>query len=647
MNASTAAGNLILVGQPNVGKSALFHRLTGHYVMVSNYPGTTVEISRASARAPIGGFVIDTPGVVTLPPYSDEERVTARLLLRESIEALVQVGDAKSLRRTLQLSVQLAEMGLPMVLALNMMDEARALGLAVDAAALSSRLGVPVVMTVATAGEGIEQLVASLATAQPTRLDLSYPDPVEMAIAQLIPQLPPTARAPRSLALAFLSEDAETEHWLAETLAADAFAQLTAARATLASATAMPFAELIHDTRAALIAELLEAALLRTGPSSHRLGARLGRFAAHPLWGWPILLGVLYLMYLFVGIFGAGTLVGLLEEGLFGEVINPWVANAAERWLPPLLADFIAGDYGLWTMGATYAIALILPIVTTFFLAFGLLEDSGYFSRLVALSNRVFERLGLNGKAVLPMVLGLGCVTMATLTTRILESRRDRIILTFLLALAVPCSAQLGVVMGLLAGMSFTATVIWALSVVGMLGVVGWLASRLMPGESTPLMVELAPMRVPQVTNVITKTLARLEWYLKEVIPLFLLGTALMFALDKLGALPWLIEAAKPLVTGWLGLPQEAASAFLMGFLRRDFGATGLFVLSTENLLSARQMVVGMVTITLFVPCIASMFMIIKEYGLRIAVLMIALIMPLAFVVGGALNQFLTLLGWG
>ncbi|MGF1644593.1 MAG: ferrous iron transport protein B [Thiotrichales bacterium] len=644
---SAAAGNLILVGQPNVGKSALFHRLTGHYVMVSNYPGTTVEISRASARPSIGGWVIDTPGVVTLPPYSDEERVTARLLLRESIEALVQVGDAKNLRRTLQLSVQLAEIGLPMVLALNMMDEARSLGLDVDAAALSSRLGLPVVKTVATAGEGIEQLIETLANAQPTRLQLNYPVAVEEAVRQLAPLLPHSNRAPRALALAFLSQDGETEHWLAETLEAETYERLVRERAALAATQESSHADLIHATRASFVAELLEAALLISDASGNRLGARLGRFAAHPLWGWPILLGVLYLMYLFVGIFGAGTLVGLLEEGLFGEVINPWVANAAERWLPPFLADFIAGEYGLWTMGATYAIALILPIVTTFFLAFGLLEDSGYFSRLVALSNRVFERLGLNGKAVLPMVLGLGCVTMATLTTRILESRRDRLILTFLLALAVPCSAQLGVVMGLLAGMSFTATLIWAMTVVGILGVVGWIAGRFVPGEATPLMVELAPMRVPQVTNVIAKTLARLEWYLKEVIPLFLLGTALMFALDKLGVLPWLIEAAKPLVTGWLGLPQEAASAFLMGFLRRDFGATGLFVLSSEDLLTARQMVVGMVTITLFVPCIASMFMIVKEYGLRIAALMILLIMPLAFLIGGALNQLLTLMGWG
>jgi ferrous iron transport protein B len=306
----------------------------------------------------------------------------------------------------------------------------------------------------------------------------------------------------------------------------------------------------------------------------------------------------------------------------------------------------LVGDFGLWTLGMTYALALILPIVTTFFLAFGVMEDSGYLPRLAALTNRLFQSLGLNGKAVLPMVLGLGCVTMATLTTRLLESKRERILATLLLALAVPCSAQLGVVMGMLAGISLSATLIWGGVVFIVMLAIGWLAARLMPGERTKLLVELPPLRAPMFSNVVIKTVARLEWYLKEVVPLFLIGAAVMFALDRSGVLSWLIQSSQPLITGWLGLPAEASSAFIMGFIRRDFGATGFFVMESQGLLTATQVVVAMVVITLFVPCLASVMMIAKERGWRTAAGMLILIIPLAFLIGGVLNRLLQFLGW-
>jgi len=239
------------------------------------------------------------------------------------------------------------------------------------------------------------------------------------------------------------------------------------------------------------------------------------------------------------------------------------------------------------------------------------------------------------------MVLGLGCVTMATLTARILHTPRERLITIFLLALAIPCSAQLGVVFGVLGGTSFASVVIWTISVAFVLLVAGWLAGRLVKGNRVPLITELPPMRVPVMSNVLKKTGGRLKWYLLEVIPIFLLGTFIMFMLDRIGALHWIIEAGKPVVTGWLGLPAEASAAFVMGFLRRDFGATGLFMLGSQ--LTALQAVVGMVTLTLFVPCIASVMMIIKEKGIRIATLIVMIIMPIAFFIGGLLNHFLRL----
>ncbi len=649
----TMTGNVALVGHPNVGKSVIFQRLTGQRVIVSNYPGTTVEITRGAFRQHPQTVLVDTPGVVAFPPFTEDEQVTARVLFDERLKAILQVGDAKNLRRTLLLSVQLAEMGLPLVLALNMMDEAQARGVQVDYGRLAEALGALVVPTIAVQGKGMDELDMALGQASPADFRMAYSPPVEKLLDQASDVLAQVGGAaipfaPRALALLWLAGDALTESWLRETLAPDRLAELEIQRSTLQESLGEPIGALIQRERLRFIDRILSETLIDGGETRERFSSWLGRTSMHPLWGWGIFFLAIYALYWFVGVFGAGVLVGLLEENLFGGVINPWFVDLVGRLLPfPFLVDLLVGEYGLWTMGITYAVALILPIVTTFFLAFGVMEDSGYLPRLAALSNRFFQTLGLNGKAVLPMVLGLGCVTMGTLTARVLESKRERVLVTLLLALAVPCSAQLGVVMGMLAGISFGAVVIWSGVVLLVLLAVGWLAARLVPGERNMLLVELPPLRWPQFSNVIIKTLARLEWYLKEVVPLFLLGALLMFALDKTGVLAWLMEASKPLVAGWLGLPAEASAAFLMGFLRRDFGATGLFVMEAQGLLAPVQVVVAMVTVTLFIPCVASVMMIAKERDWRTALGMVAVIFPLAFLVGGVLNRTLLALGWG
>ncbi|MBK9710018.1 MAG: ferrous iron transport protein B [Kouleothrix sp.] len=639
---------IALVGHPNVGKSVLFQWLTGRYVAVSNYPGTTVELARGAAQGLPDTFVIDTPGVVTLPSRTEDEQVTARVLLDEPLRAIVQVGDAKNPRRTLLLAVLLAELGVPLVLALNMSDEAGARGVAVDYAQLAAFLDLPVIPTVATRGHGVDVVTAAIQSSRVPRFRVSYPAAIEDELEELALMLPPSPIAPRALALLWLGGDPAAAEWLRARLDDTAYRELAGRSGALGGPGGEPAAAAIQRTRLAEVDRIAAMAIRETGARGRDLAGRLTGLSTHPLWGLPVLAVVLYALYWFVGVLGAGTLVGLLERRLFGELINPWVVEWVRRLLPwRLAADFLVGEYGQWTMGMTYALALLFPIVTTFFIAFGALEDSGYLPRLAVLSNRLFRLIGLNGKAVLPMVLGLGCVTMATMTTRILESKRDRLLVILLLALAVPCSAQLGVVMGMLASISFTATLIWAGMVAAVLLAVGWLAARLIPGERAALIVELPPLRWPRPSNVLLKTLARLEWYVKEALPLFLAGTAIMFALDTIGVLPLVIRAGEPLVVGWLGLPAEASAAFLLGFLRRDFGATGLFVMQAHGLLSARQAVVAMVTLTLFIPCIASVVMIAKERGPRTAAAMTALIFPLAFLVGGLLNFALRGLGWG
>jgi ferrous iron transport protein B len=636
----------VLVGAPNVGKSVVFHRLTGAYANVSNYPGTTVEVARAPLRSEGGATLLDTPGVLAFPSRSGDERAAMRALLCEHPKALVQVADAKHLRRSLAITLTLAETGLPLVLALNMSDEAAARGVRLDLPALAQALGIDVVATVATLGEGVGRLAEAMPAARIARIRVDYPQAVEAAIATFAQRI--SARldrlpfAARGLAILFLARDPEVEHWLA---AHDpGLARELAAGRDAAETGSERFAAAIARARAeaaGALAGRVELAAPRPEPSR---AAALGRLALHRVWGPPILLAVLYAAYLVVGVFGAGTLVDLTEDRLFGGVLNPAVtafveAHAPWRWV----AELLVGPYGLWTMGMTYAVALILPIVTTFFVVFGVLEDSGYFARLSVLANRGFAAMGMNGRAVLPMVLGLGCVTMATLTTRILATRRERLIATFLMALAIPCSAQLGVVLGMLSALGLGWTVIWAAVLVIVLVLAGALAARLIPGRRIPLVTELPPLRWPVAGNVAKKTAGRLVWYLREVIPLFLLGTFLMWLMDRIGVLPWIIERGEPLVSGWLGLPKEAAAAFVMGFLRRDFGATGLFALGAA--LSPAQTLVGMITITLFVPCIASVMMLVKEQGLRAAAVIVGLVMPLALLVGGLTRLALVAVG--
>jgi len=630
-----------LVGNPNVGKSIIFGLLTGKYATVSNYPGTTVEVSYANIS--LGGrkyLVVDTPGVNNLIPMSEDEKVTRDILLRDRPSVVLQVGDSKNLKRTLLLTAQLAEMGLPLVLDLNMEDEARDIGINIDTGRLKSLIGVEVVSTIAPQRKGIKDLkTAILRKAQVPALMVKYDPLIEDYIRKVSVYVPDSNVSKRSLALMILSGDESLRGWLNAHLEADVIRELERLRDECQEKFHKPVSVIINETRlkkAGEIADMVTKKTLRTGGS---LSATLGRLCMHPLWGIPVLLLVLFGLYEFVGVFGAGTLVNLLQNKLFGEFINPTITEVVTALIPiTLLQEVLIGEFGLITMAITYAIGIILPITTTFFIAFALLEDSGYLPRLAIMAHRVFNLMGLSGRAVLPMVLGLGCGTMAVMTTRILESRKERIIATFLLALAVPCAAQLGVIMGMLGALSVRAMSIWVLSVFGILLFSGYLASKIVPGEKPEFFLEIPPIRKPTLTNIAVKTCSRVIWYLKEAVPLFMLGTFILFVLHKLALLSLIQKFAAPVVVNILGLPEKTTDAFLLGFLRRDYGAAGLFAMAEKGLLTPLQSVVSLVTITLFIPCLAHFFMLIKERGLKMALALVAIIFPIAIFFGGLLN---------
>lgn len=642
-----SARKVVLVGNPNVGKSVVFSHLTGTYVTVSNYPGTTVEILKANAVLRHHRYlIIDTPGTNNLVPMSEDERVTRDVLLSERVDAVVQIADAKNLRRTLLLAIQLAEMRVSFVLDLNMLDEAQSRGISVDMQKLSDILGVEVVGTVAVQKQGIENLVRSLEKPRKSHFAFQYDQCIEEGIQGISALLPSSQIDKRSVALMVLSRDSSLSEWLQTKLDKAKVKKIEKMVQDIQIRYGEPLSYVISKERASQAERIISQVMLEKKVAKSSLGETISGLSMHSIWGIPILLLVLYLTYKFVGQFGAGVLVDFLQNVVFGKFINPWSAQIVRYLIPiKLVQDFLVGQYGLIKVALTYGFAIVLPIVATFFIAFGILEDSGYLPRLAVMVDKFFKVMGLSGKAVLPMILGLGCDTMATITTRILETRKERILVTLLLALGVPCSAQLGVILGMIATLSPLAMFIWGGTVLGVMILVGYLASKIIPGDRSDFILELPPLRVPKLSNILVKTMARLEWYLREVIPIFILATAFLFVFDKLNLLGLIRKIASPVVVGLLNLPPKATDAFLVGFLRRDYGAAGLFALAKTGHMNPIQIVVSLVTITLFVPCVANFMIIIKERGLKVAMAIVAFIIPFAFLVGGILNFLLRFLG--
>ncbi|MHC4174879.1 MAG: ferrous iron transport protein B [Planctomycetota bacterium] len=645
----TAIQKVLLVGSPNVGKSMLFNRLTGRYVTVSNYPGTTIEVSIGHSKILGCKYeIIDTPGIYSLSTITAEEKVAADMVLNEKAAAVIHVIDSKNIERSLGLTLQLIEARLAVILVLNMADEARGLGIKINLDKLEDVLGIPVLETVATTGEGVKQLLGRIPhakTAEKPR-QLNYGSVIEKAISAIDEHLEEhTQISKRTKALQLLVDNTKFSDSSGNTTSAiDA--------GYLREVSGKCISQLEHSVNYHITVAVQDEVkkILRKivkFPDKYLKTVRegLSRFCMHPLAGIPLLFIVLYFgIYKFVGGFGAGTVVDFLESTVFETYINPYIIGFCTKILPwkPLF-DLVAGEYGVITLGMRYAIAIVLPIVGTFFIAFSILEDSGYLPRLAMLIDRVFKKIGLNGRAVIPIVLGFGCDTMATMVTRTLETKREKIIASILLALAIPCSAQLGVILGLLAGHPY-ALLAW----VGFVGAIfllsGTLMAKLFPGPKPSFYMELPPLRLPRPGNVIVKTYSRMVWYFKEILPLFILASVLIWAGQLTGVFQFLVKSLEPVVNA-IGLPDKASVAFLFGFFRRDYGAAGLYDLQGEGLMTGNQLAVAAITLTLFLPCIAQFLIFKKECGTKISVITSLCICVIAFAVGFIANSFFNIFG--
>lgn len=596
---------VVLAGNPNVGKSVVFGAFTGTYVDVSNFPGTTVELTRGR----FGDIdVVDTPGVYGVSSFNDEETVARDIILTGDV--VVNVVDAVHLERDLFLTLQLIDMGKRMVVALNMADEARRKGVGVDRDLLEDLLGVPVIETVAVDGTGLDELRVSICRARTGHADTRLERPLAEVAARV---------GSRADALMVLEGD--------EIVAARHGLEPGAARDEIY----LRRRERVNDICGHVISESTQGA---------SFSARLSQWMMHPLTGVPMLLALLYAMWVVLGQWVAGGVVGFLEHGVMQAYWVPFVERVVGTIAPhgSPVYTVLAGEFGVLTMTPTYLFGVIMPLVAAFYVLLALLEDSGYLPRIAALADRALGAVGLNGRAVIPLILGLGCVTMGTLTTRILGSKRERFIATALMAIAVPCSAQIAVIAGLMSRTGAAYSAMYVAFLFGVFALVGTVLNRLVPGQSTDLLIDLPSLRVPRLGNVLRKSWMKVWGFMKEVSLFFAAGAVIISLLQVTGALDWIIGVARPLTVGWLGLPKEAATAFVMGFVRRDFGAAGFF---TMHGLTDAQLLVGMVTITIFVPCIASAMVILKERGWAYFAGLFASSIGLAFLVGGIVARLL------
>ncbi|MBS3950037.1 MAG: ferrous iron transport protein B [Peptococcaceae bacterium] len=599
---TTGLKRMVLVGNPNAGKSVFFNALTGMYVDVSNFPGTTVEITQAK----IGGrLYIDTPGVYGISAFNDEERVTRDVAL--NAEVIINVVNAAHLERDLFLTLQCLEMGIPMVVAVNMIDEAEHLGLKIDLDLLSHLLGVPVVGTVAVEKQGFKELEIALQQPKVGLIGAYVADDLNRLLDRL---------GTKGEALLYLEDDADVakRHGL----------KPPGSREKIYLARRERVNDIVHH-------------VVKENNTKAKFATVLGRLMLKPLTGIPMLLATLFGMYYVIGFFIAQTVVGVTEEVIMLERYEPFMRNLVGGFIAEgtVLNTLLVGEFGVLTMTITYVFGLLLPLVVGFYLLLAILEDSGYLPRIAALLDRALTGIGLNGRAVIPMILGFGCVTMATITTRLLGTSRERLIAIALLVITIPCSAQLGVIVGLIAPLGWQHVASYMVAVFATFVIIGVVLNKVLPGKSSDLLIDLPPIRLPRVENVLKKTMNKSYMFIAEAAPLFAIGAFIIGVLEVTGALVALQNVFAPLTVGWLKLPKEAATAFIMGIVRRDFGAAGLADMS----LTAAQTVVAMVTITLFVPCIAAVLVMFKERNWKEASILWISAFAIAFLVGGIVAQ--------
>lgn len=558
---------IVLMGNPNVGKSVFFSRLTGANVIASNYPGTTVDFSKGRmCLGNEGHEIIDAPGTYSLEPSNKAEEVALDMF--NQADLIINVVDATNLERNLYLTLQILEKKKPVILALNMWDEAAHTGILIDTKKLEQDLGIPIVPTVALSGEGIFDLIHRFDEARPAE--------------SIVPM-------------------AEDDRWI-------------------------KIGEVIRNVQ-------------HVTHRHHTLRDWISEASIQPLTGFPIAVAVLFFAFWLVSLIGE-TLITHVFDPLF-DLYTP-LAMDLNAWLGPgflhalLIGNLIDGqiDYvqsmGLLTTGIYVPFAMVLPYIVAFYLVLAVFEDSGYLPRLATLTDTIFHRFGMHGFGIIPVFLGLGCNVPGVLAARSLETRKQRFIAATLLAISVPCMAKNAMVFGILGpyGIGYIVLVFATLFIVFISS--GLILNRLIKGDSPEICLEIPPYRQPDTKTVVKKTWMRIRWFLQEAIPFLFLGVLLINILYTTGIVDWLGTLFAPIIHGLFGLPKEATSALLIGFLRKDLAVGMLLPLG----MSPMQLVIATTLLTVYFPCVGTFAVMFKELGIRGMIAATAFMAATALVVG-------------
>ncbi len=611
-----------LIGNPSVGKSLIFNQLTGLGVEVSNYPGTTVELHQGNVcfkRDLIE--VVDLPGIYSLEGDSEEERLVRRFLEEHGADAIIAVVDATRLERNLYLLLQVAEYGLPMIVVVNMIDEAEAEGLKIDVAHLKEVLGVEALPTAAAMGKNIDQIIP-LADAASTRepVEIPYDQHIEAAIRSLSKMFGVGRRVSLNALVGIGSDPDLIES--AKTIAEE-----------IEDRHRMSINQIIAANRHNF-ARQLSNATLHEREMPHRIDPDNLLTRTFP--GIPILVAILTGMLLVV--FTAGA---FLEEMIVGMIqvyaLEPFLSLGL-----PLFPEVI-GKAVIIALQAGLGIAF--PYIFIFYILLSILEDTGYLTRAAFLADNAMHRIGMHGGGIIPLILAFGCNVPAIMGTRLLSSRRERIIAAFLVTM-IPCSARTVIISGIVAKFvgipaAFSIYIIVFILII----LTGLLLSRITPGERYGMIMEMAPLRRPKPRLILTKSWLKLREFLFIAMPLLLAGSVILGILEFAGVTAAFQEIITPASQAILGIPGYAATALLFGILRKEMAFETLAILSGSadlaSVMTPHQLYIFALVTVLFVPCLSTIAVLAREHSYRLAFLVSGYTVSLGIAIGSIINYVL------
>jgi ferrous iron transport protein B len=638
---------IVIVGNMNVGKSSLFSWLCEKETDRKNFPGTTVSVTAGKIKS-LNATAYDTPGIYSIFSANEDEMVSRDILLPQKsfnpISSILLVADAKHMKRSIAIAMQYAEYGLPMLMDINMIDESASRGIDINFKKLSDILGIDVCSSIAREGIGIRKILTKLKSPRIAKQLVNYPDWVNSFLDIIEKLCKDSDISPRVIGLLLLAGDRSIEKHLSKEFGPELLEELKDLADDYRKGESETFRSLLvnlyNNKAEQIVKEIQEIEPPRKNP----LLVTFGDWCTQLNTGIPIALGILILIYLFVGSFGATYLVDTINGVIFEGYLIPWATKILKPIPSQFLRDmFIDPDFGILPTGVFLALGLVMPVLFCFYLVFGILESSGYLPRLSMLLDKVFRKMGLNGKGVIPLVMGFSCVTMAILTTRLLDTKKEKNIATFLLLLGMPCAPLIAVMFVILDKMPISAT----LTIFGIIFtqtfIAGFVANKILPGQGSPLIFEIPPMRLPKPGQVIKSAAHKTFFFIKEAIPVFIYASLFVFLFERIGGLEIAEDLLRPLTNTLMGLPEKSVQVFIKTIIRRESGATELEHLrySYTNL----QLVVNLLIMTFLTPCINAILVLFKERGRKTGALIICSVITYAILIGSLVNHICLALG--